>query len=204
MQDNETGSYWSHVTGEALSGKLKGERLVILPVVQTKWSKWFASHPQTKVLKKDKEIRSSNYQRYFRDPKRTGLFRSHWLMERMSGKQLVHGVTIGPHAIAVVRGKLKAGEIITGDLANQKLLFVMTEDGGVRAFLAKVGGRNLTFVLRAKRGKYHDRESNSTWDLERGVCLQGELKGSQLEQLSVIEAYWFAWSTFYPNTEVLD
>jgi len=159
---------------------------------------------QTKVLKKDKEIRSSNYERYFRDPKRTGLFRSPWLMERMPGKQLVHGVTIGPHAIAVVDDKLKPGQIIYGKLVDQKLFFIMTRDGGVRAFLAKVGDRSLTFIRRKKEKKYHDQESSSIWDLKRGVCLDGKLRGSQLDQLSVIEAYWFAWSTFYPNTKVLD
>jgi len=204
MQDQETGSYWSHITGEALMGKLKGRWLSTLPVAQTTWSKWKKSHPHTKVLKKDKEIRSSHYQRYFEDPARTGMFRTEWLMERMPGKKLIQGITIGPHALAVDDGKLKAGEFLQRGLGDDDVLMIRASDGGVHAFLSRVGDKRLTFRKESKEWRYVDLETKSVWDLEQGICQKGELKGKKLKELAVTPAFWFAWSTFYPNTQVVD
>lgn len=204
MQDRETGSYWSHVTGKALIGKLKGKHLSTLPVVQTSWSNWVNRHPDTKVLKKEKEIRSSNYENYFKDPDRIGIFRTRWLMERLPGKKLIHGITLGPHALAVPDDKLKPDMLLEGKLGEAVVLVVRTSEGGVRAFLAKVGDKSLTFRRGSKELQYVDRQTKSIWDLEQGLCLSGKLKGKKLQQLTVTVAFWFAWSTFYPNTKVVE
>jgi hypothetical protein len=204
MQDKETGSFWNHVTGEALIGKLKGKRLTILPVVQTTWSRWVGAHPKTKVLKKEEEITSSVYENYFRDPARTGMFRTHWLMDRLPGKKLIHGIALGPHALAVPDDKLKPGRLLQSKLGEKTVLVVQALDGGVRAFLAEVGEKRLTFRPESKERQYLDRETGSVWDLEQGICRSGKLKGEKLKQLPVTMAFWFAWSTFYPNTEVVD
>jgi hypothetical protein len=204
MQDKETGSFWDHVTGEALIGKLKGKRLESIPVVQTSWSEWVSAHPKTKVLKKEEEITSSVYEDYFKDPDRTGIFRTHWQMERLPGKKLIHGVSLGPHALAVPDDKLKAGELLQRKLGEQDILVLRASDGGVRAFLAKVGDEVLHFESDSTGSHYADKETGSAWDLEQGICLSGKLRGEELRQLTVTAAFWFAWSTFYPNTDIAD
>jgi hypothetical protein len=60
----------------------------------------------------------------------------------------------------------------------------------------------LTFFQDSKNSQYIDRETESIWDLEQGNCQNGELKGEKLKELIVMVAFWFAWSTFYPNSEV--
>ncbi len=76
MQDKETGSLWSHVTGECLEGDYLGTQLEMIPMVQTTWRQWSADHPETRVLKKSAEVKSSHYEKYFADPERTGLFQT--------------------------------------------------------------------------------------------------------------------------------
>ena len=49
MQDEETGTLWSHVTGEALDGELTGRRLEIVPGVHTTWAEWQEAQPKTLV-----------------------------------------------------------------------------------------------------------------------------------------------------------
>ena len=49
--------------------------------------------------------------------------------------------------------------------------------------------------------RFRDRETGSIWNL-RGEALSGELKGAQLRQMPAYSAYWFAWSSFWPNTSV--
>ncbi|UCB53287.1 MAG: DUF3179 domain-containing protein [Candidatus Zixiibacteriota bacterium] len=204
MQDKETGSFWDHVTGEALIGELKGKRLSGVPVVQTSWSEWVKAHPKTKVLKKEEEITSSVYENYFKDPDRTGIFRTRWQMERLPGKRLIHGISLGPHALAVPDDKLKAGKLLQRRLGEEDILVLRASDGGVRAFLAKVRDEALHFRPDSTGNQYLDEETGSVWDLEEGTCLSGRLKGERLKQLTVTAAFWFAWSSFYPNTEVVD
>jgi hypothetical protein len=49
-----------------------------------------------------------------------------------------------------------------------------------------------------------DRGTGSTWDLDRGVAVDGPLAGATLERIPVTTAFWFAWSSFYPNTAVVE
>lgn len=185
-------------------GKLEGERLSTLPAVQTTWSEWVNNHPGSKVLKKDKEIRSSHYEEYFKDPDRTGLFPTKWLKESLPGKTLIHGTTLGPHALAVPDDKLLPGEFLQSKLGEEYVVVVRALDGGVRAFLAKAGEKGLTFKHGSKKGQYIDKQTGSIWDLEQGICRSGKLKGEKLQELTITKAFWFAWSNFYPNTKVAD
>jgi hypothetical protein len=139
MQDRETGSSWSHVTGRAIDGKTKGAQLEKLEAVETTWELWYAAHPDTAVLEKSEEVLASHYQEYFDDPKRMGMFRAQWLTEKMSGKTLVYGAAVGPHAVAVTDTALAGGAPVQVDLGGTPVIFFRSEDGGVRAFIAKAG-----------------------------------------------------------------
>jgi hypothetical protein len=163
MQDRETNSLWSHITGECLEGELVGTQLEMIPMVQTTWKEWVAAHPETRVLKKDEEVLSSRYERYFTDPERTGMFRAQWLREKMPGKDLVQGIVIGPHALAVRDDGLPPGAVREGEVGEVPMKITRGADGGVRA-----------------------------WRTDTD------------EELRVLQAFWFAWSTYYPRTGVMD
>jgi hypothetical protein len=204
MEDLETGTYWSQITGEGVTGKFKGKTLLTVPVVQTAWSDWYRSHPDTKVLKKNRAIRSSVYEAYFKDPTRNGLFRTEWLINQMPGKELVHGVADGPHALAVRDKTLKRGNLLHATLGDKAVLVVRTSDNGVRAYFASTSeGRTLKFHPGKDPNSAMDRETGSTWNLAQGICIAGEYQGKKLEPLPVTVAFWFAWSTFYPNTRIV-
>ncbi len=163
MQDKETGSLWSHVTGECLEGEYAGMELEMVPVIQTTWAQWAADHPGTRVLKKSEEIKSSSYEKYFNDPEKTGLFRTDWLMDRLPGKALIHGVELGTHSLAVVDEALPSGGSVTGKLGDVEVAMTRGTDGGISAVRTDTGAA-----------------------------------------LIVRTAYWFAWSTYFPNTAVID
>ena len=203
MQDEETGTYWSHVSGEAIEGLLKGTKLTMLPAVHTTWDKWRTRHPDTTLLAKSREVRSSQYARYFEDPERTGLFRSSRLIERLAAKALVHGLTLGLHALAVPDASLEEGSFAQALLAEEPVLVARGLDGGVRAFRARITGKVMKFEKGDARGTARDTQTGSSWNLERGEAVAGELAGERLEEIPVTLAFWFAWSSFYPNTEVL-
>lgn len=163
MEDRETSTSWSHVTGRALGGPGRGAQLRALPSVQTTWAEWSRTHPETEVLKKSEEVLSSHYEKYFSDPERLGLFRSQWLTGRMPGKTLIWGTTVGTHAVAVTDEALAGGVEASVDLGETPVVVKKGPDGGVRAFA-----------------------------------------GEERDEIPVTRAFWFAWSSFYPNTQVVD
>ncbi len=163
MQDVETGTLWSHITGEAMEGALAGAHLAMIPSVQTSWSEWVAAHPDTRVLHKPEEIRSSQYEAYFLNEDRAGMFNTEWLRERLTAKTLVHGLVDGVHALAVVDAALRDNDDLIVTLGEHTVRVRRDTDGGVIA-------------LRQEDGA----------------------------ELVVRTAFWFAWSGFYPRTQVVD
>jgi len=163
MEDRETSTSWSHVTGRALGGPGRGAQLQGLPSVQTTWAEWKEAHPETDVLKKSEEVLSSHYEKYFSDSERFGLFRAQWLTERMPGKTLIWGATVGPHAVAVTDQALEEGAKVKVELGETTVVVERGSDGGVRAYT-----------------------------------------GYDRDEIPVTRAFWFAWSSFYPNTQVAD
>lgn len=64
LYDKETGSLWSQLKMQAITGSFKGTRLKLLPAVHTTWEDWKKRYPQTLVLSKE-----TGYQRdYHRNP----------------------------------------------------------------------------------------------------------------------------------------
>ena len=163
MEDRETSTSWSHVTGRALGGPGRGAQLQGLPSVQTTWAEWKEAHPETDVLKKSEEVLSSHYEKYFSDSERFGLFRAQWLTERMPGKTLIWGAAVGTHAVAVTDEALAEGAEASVDLGGAPVVVKRGADGGVRAFA-----------------------------------------GNDRDEIPVTRAFWFAWSSFYPNTQVVE
>lgn len=202
MEDRETGTSWSQVTGRAIDGKHRGAQLEKLEAIETTWGQWREVHPDSRLLKKSEEVLSSPYQSYFDDPEKLGLFRAQWLAERMPGKTLVYGASIGPHAVAVTGGALAAA-VVEATVGDTPVVFFSARDGGVRAFIARVDGEAIEFAADSETGGIPDGDG-STWDLSSGRSISGPRAGSQLESVAVTPVYWFAWSGFYPNTQVID
>jgi len=49
--DDETETFWSQMTGEAVVGPLTGKRLSWMPSEVVTWKEWRTKHPETTVLK---------------------------------------------------------------------------------------------------------------------------------------------------------
>lgn len=64
LYDRQTESLWSQIKQQAVTGKLIGTRLQLLPSVQTTWGVWKKQHPDTFVL----STRTGYSRDYDRDP----------------------------------------------------------------------------------------------------------------------------------------
>ena len=57
MRDEETGSWWQQVTGEAIHGPLKGRRLAPVVHDEVSFAIWRAERPMGRVLKPDPKFK---------------------------------------------------------------------------------------------------------------------------------------------------
>ena len=208
MQDRETETLWSQVTGEALVGELAGEWLETLPAVQTTWCDWVALYPETAVLRQSEAVTASHYEAYLDDPDRIGLFPLDWSESGLPGKELVHGILRGDAALAVADQRVLRGGLHSLEVGGEAIVMLRSDDGGVRAYVARAGERALRFTIQSADSAgtrvIADEETDSIWDLSRGSAVDGLLAGSQLEELQVHTAFWFAWSAFHPRTRLIE
>ena len=47
-----------------------------------------------------------------------------------------------------------------------------------------------------------DNQTGTLWIPFTGQSYGGELVGNTLERLHAVNAFWFAWNDFYPDTEI--
>ena len=97
MYDHQTRSLWSHITGEAIEGPLKGKQLKPLASMpQIAWKTWQTNYPKTKVLsvgKRESPRRGDIYERYHISQD-TGVSGTKYTDKRLPNKSLVIGVQV--------------------------------------------------------------------------------------------------------------
>ena len=176
--DHQSESVWSQPWGRAISGPLKGTELELLPSQLLPWKTWKELHPNTLAL----DVGGPR------------------LLARESFHPgYVIGVTLGDEATAFPY-QLAADEEVIDDYVGPYpvVIHVNPDARSVQAYLRQVEERMLTFVQQA--GQVRDEETESTWELERGVAIAGPLQGQTLRTVPYIPAFPEAWRDFYPRS----
>jgi len=203
MFDRETGTLWSHLTGEALQGPLAGRQLHQVWSEQTTWGRWRSEHPRTLMLAVDpSDLRYDPYQRYY-DSSDAGILGRKHTDERLPVKEKVIGVRIGGAVKAYSFTALARARVVDDTVGGVPLVVVFdgpTDSGAV--YRRDPGGRLLTFSPGSTALSMVDLETASTWDGLSGLAIAGTSAGTQLEQVPITYSFWFGWVDFYPNTEV--
>jgi hypothetical protein len=207
MRDEETGSWWQQVTGEAIQGPLKGQKLRPFFHDELTFGLWKQEKPQGRVLRPDEAIeRAGKYapsnweERMTKVPVTTSAL----LDKVLEPRALVVGVKINGAACAYPFDALLKQSPITDELGRVPILVVLGEDKkSVRAFERTLGGRKLELLAKpnAPPLRLVDAETASEWDFS-GRAVSGPLTGKQLKKVPVLNDYWFDWKTYNPNTMV--
>ena len=212
MYDHQTRTLWSHITGEAVQGELKGKRLKMLAgTPRITWKDWKRNHPLTSVLSVPSDFRRSerqiqdvstdNYARYHASSD-AGISGTQYTDNRLMNKELVVGVRIKESYRAYPFTAFKKQSIINDEVDNVPVLaFHDLESNATAVFLRPVEGQTLRFKL--ARGYFvKDATTGTTWNLITGMATEGKLKGHTLERLPAMNIYWFAWARYHPETTV--
>lgn len=196
MYDRETGSLWSHVTGEAIRGPLKGKRLTMLAATpRVTWEKWRRLHPNTLALSASgrEDVSFDTYAGYHADAGRTGLFALRRPDRRAQPKEMVLGVALGPASKAYLHALLRKRRLVSDVVGGTPVLVWFDPGSGATAVYKRPAGGN-DFRL---DGDTILGERGGKWRAATGKALG---PGRDLKPLPHTNAYWFGWVAFYPRT----
>jgi hypothetical protein len=223
MYDRATESLWTHFDGRAVVGALTGQRLEPIPSPLLGWSDFKEAFPDAKVLDRDATAYSrpygeNPYAGYDNPDSEPFLFRGS-VDDRAASKQRVVGVSIDEAARAwsldaLMDGSASATNDHVGEApvvifwkagqasALESELVVSGRDvGSVAVFSPVVEGQTLTFIVDGDA--FVDNQTGSRWDVT-GTAIDGELAGASLDQIHHLDTFWFAWSTYQPETDLVD
>lgn len=204
--DHQTETLWSQLLGQGIKGAYSKERLENLPSTLTTWQIWKEAYPETRVLSPEalghKDEIKDPYAGYYTSGI-SGLSGPANQDTRLAGKSLVPGVAMGGVSKAYPLEVIRDLGLIQDQLENLSLLILSVDNQQtIRVYQRFVQDRVLTFQPSADQGLIIDDQTGTLWDIQSGIALQGELKGRQLERLASPLVFWFAWSSFYPETVV--
>ncbi len=177
--DHETDSVWSQPWGRAISGEYRRVELFVIPSEVTTWRDWQSAHPDTLAMI-------------------NGLSRMGPSNRQGFNPDYVLGLVVGDEAKAYHYKDVARQGLINDSFAGLPIV-IWADQASVQAYLRRVDERTLTFRL--DDGEVIDRETQSTWDLARGIASDGPLRGTALQAVPGSSSYDWAWRDFYPNSE---
>jgi hypothetical protein len=82
------------------------------------------------------------------------------------------------------------------------LVYRNNDTGTIKVYERQVDGVVIDFEKNVNDTT--DSVTNTTWDLESGVGIKGNMKDKTLRHVNFLAVYWFVWADYYPGTEVFE
>lgn len=190
LEDESTKSWWRQATGEAISGKLKGQRLPEVFSNQTTLAEWLLLYPGSKIMQADPAFIKSydstmKYENGLSRNSLTGTDSLSW-----QDKSWVIGIKSGTASKAYDWNRLKTDKIIYDQLNNTPLVLVLAADD--KSFFAfsttgieKPVLRNDTLLSGNKHYTINGKGIDTSFNLV---------------PLPAYQEFWHSWRTFNPGT----
>jgi hypothetical protein len=192
FEDATTGSWWRQVTGEAITGKLKGQQLPEVFSTQTSLAEWLRLNPGSLIMQADPKYIGSydTTMRYESGKSKSNLTGTDSLS--WNRKSWVIGVKAGEQRTAYDWNHLKKQRLIEDNGGKVPVVLALAQDG--KSFFAfEKPSINTSFSLQ-----------NDTLFSE-GHHYRIDGKGIDtsysLKPLKAFQEFWHSWETFNPGTK---
>jgi hypothetical protein len=187
FEDATTKSWWRQVTGEAITGKLKGKVLPEVFSTQTSLAQWLQLNPNSLVMQADPAFEnmydtSFKYESGKSKKNLTGTDSLSW-----KDKSWVIGVKAGTGKKAYDWNELKAKRIIYDKIGGKNIIVVLA-DGDKSFFAFENTSDAFSFVL-LNDVLIHGQEQYEI----NGKPVNG---GTALKPLPAYQEFWHSWRTF--------
>ena len=191
LEDATTKSWWRQVTGEAITGKLKGQQLPEVYSIQTSLAAWLQLNPNSLIMQAD-ETFIKTYDSTFKfesgasKSKLTGTDSLSW-----KDKSWVIGVKAGKESKAYDWNQLKKEKLIQDKIGATPVLIVLSKNN--KSFFAfQRPTDNSAFTLSGDTLLF----DNHKYRIDgKGIDTSFSLK-----PLPASQEFWHSWQTFNPGT----
>jgi hypothetical protein len=220
MYDRQTETLWSHFTGEGIIGELTGTDLDVFPLATVSWQTFRDANPDGVVLSREtgftRDYGRNPYPGYDDVDGVPFLFEGE-VDGRYTALTRIVGIEDGDAAVGIPLADLQESEVVAGAIDGRPLVAFWAagtssalenstiadgvDVGSTGVFVPEIDGTALTFSAQGD-GTFTDAETGSTWNL-LGEAVGGELAGARLDAYVHVDTFWFAWSTFRPDTELI-
>lgn len=204
MHDVETGSLWPQPWGECFTGASVGKKLTEYPAIHTTYAEFKKLYPHGQLLKKpEKGEPGSPYSDYFDDSEKLGMFGRLNDYERMPGKDKVFGLRRGDKQVAVSLAYLISNRraLITG-VGDPIIVTYDASSETASAFVFEGNQRAAVKGLKVEGDRMIAPGGRAVWNSKTGKLVEGE--GIDLSVVPTMSSYWFAWVSFFPQTELVN
>ena len=199
MYDRLTESYWSQALGMAVTGKLSGYQLDLVPFDLITWGDWKILHPDTLVLTTDtgfiRSYATDPYGNYYTEPRI--MFPVEHSDDRINPKEIILGFHENDIYKAYKQNDIESNIIINDSIGKTPIMLVSLFSQNSRVFERIIDDNTLDFVY--SNDKIFDSQTNSEWNYD-GLAISGEYEGRQLNRMTIEPGFWFEWVAFHPNT----
>ena len=216
MYDRQSHSLWTQMEGRAIVGQRVGARLTLVPANTIAFDDWRIAHLRGRVLSREtghqRDYGANPYRSYDQPHLRPFLFTDR-PDSRRPPKERVVGIEIRGMAKAYPWSLLARPRAIHDAVAGESLVILYRPGalsalddaridrsraiGATGVFSRIVEGKTLTFEPGGTG--FQGRETGTTWDL-LGHAGSGPLAGRCLRAIPHVDAFWFAWAAFHPET----
>ena len=221
MWDEQTETWWQHITGEGIVGELAKAKLEILPAKIISLGNYVNFYPDGTTLfpdinKKHKvNYEHNNYHKYDSlGVEKPFLFYGK-VDKRLPAMEYIIGVENGSAKKAFPLSTLESKRVINSKVGDKNIVVFYNPDmisnldakdikkgkriGSGTVFNSSVEGRVFTFTL--KDNLFIDNETGSLWNFV-GECVAGNLKGKKLLPEVYGFDFAFAYLSFYPHAKI--
>ncbi len=204
--DRATGSRWSQMLMKSVNGKLIGQIINTVQVIETNWKTWKSMYPNSKVVTKNTGYnRSYGFYPYgdYKTNDNNFLFPVSHKDNRLPFKERVLGILVNGSAIAFTFDFFDTINISNFDFAGVPIVIYGSKEKNIAfAYKRELNGNILEFNITDKPlpAVMQDNFGN-VWNIF-GEAIEGPDKGEKLNNVVSFISYWFAWAAFYPETEL--
>jgi hypothetical protein len=200
MRDEETGSWWQQVSGEAILGPLKGRRLTRVATDEISFALWKREQPRGRVLRPDpraaKHYASADWEAGIaRLPVTTRISD-----KRLGLRELIVGIVVNGRAKAYRMTDVQQQNPVVDTVGGVPIVIV-ADGQSVRAFSRMVDGKAVDLFAKPEATTFVDAATGSEWDFA-GRARSGPLTGRRLQRIEVLRDFWFDWRGYHPDTAI--
>lgn len=191
LEDEGTGSWWRQANGEAIAGKLKGQKLPEVFSTQTSLSKWLSLYPHSLIMQADPKYTAMydstfKYESGLSRRSLTGTDSLSW-----NDKSWVVGLKQDGATKAYDWNQLKQERIIHDTIGQVPVLLVLADDD--KSFFA-YQRPGITYRYTIEQDSI--RSGDLVWLLDgKSVGV-----GAALKRVPAYQEFWHSWRTFNPAT----